>query len=268
MSGTDLPPTSRIEEVARRIADGRRDKRTVARLEPRLHPSWDEVYPIQDRVHDLLDRPDELGWKVGAASEEVQRLEGMPAPVVGRVYPGTVHESGTILPPELFINFRTCECEVAVELSTDLPARPDPWTVEEVAAAIGWVFPVIEVGDLVFDDWYGVRDFFGTCIDNAGASQLVRGERRRYEPGLDLAGIVISLFHNDEYVRDGHTVAAMGDPVVSATWTVNLRRRGGHGLRAGSIISTGTCTGHCFAETGDTVEARFTGLGDVTARFG
>ena len=54
----------------------------------------------------------------------------------------------------------------------------------------------------------------------------------------------------------------MGNPVTSLTWMVNRARAHGIGISAGEVVSTGTCTGHCFALPGDTVSADFGPLGE------
>ncbi len=93
----------------------------------------------------------------------------------------------------------------------------------------GWD-SVLEIGDCVFRDWYGSSGFYGTCLDNGGG-------------------------------------AAMGHPVTSLTWMLNWARAHGRAVRAGVIVSTGTCTGHLVAAPGDTVRAGFGPLGVVEAHF-
>ena len=59
----------------------------------------------------------------------------------------------------------------------------------------------------------------------------------------------------------------MGHPLTSLTWLANWLSARGHGLEAGEIVSTGTCTGHCFCARGDEVSVDFGPLGVVTAHF-
>ncbi|MCU1493769.1 MAG: hypothetical protein JWO62_1533, partial [Acidimicrobiaceae bacterium] len=56
-------------------------------------------------------------------------------------------------------------------------------------------------------------------------------------------------------------------PVTSLTWILNWLSRHGRGIRAGEVVSTGTCTGHCFAAPGDDVHAEFDELGVIDAHF-
>ena len=59
----------------------------------------------------------------------------------------------------------------------------------------------------------------------------------------------------------------MGHPLTSLTWLVNWLVGHGRGIDAGEIVSTGTCTGHCFCAPGDSVSVDFGRIGALTARF-
>ena len=48
---------------------------------------------------------------------------------------------------------------------------------------------------------------------------------------------------------------------------VNWARSHGRPVEAGEVISTGTCTGHLFAQSGDVVSADFASLGVVQVEF-
>ena len=78
----------------------------------------------------------------------------------------------------------------------------------------------------------------------------------------------MDLYLNGWYIKSGQGKAAMGHPLTSLTWMVNWARQQGRAVAAGEIISTGTCTGHCFAAPGDVASADFGELGKVEARFG
>jgi 2-keto-4-pentenoate hydratase len=77
--------------------------------------------------------------------------------------------------------------------------------------------------------------------------------------------MVLSL--NGQYVKEGFGRAAMGHPLTALTWLVNWLGDHGRGLPAGEIVSTGTCTGHCFVAAGDEVSVDFHEAGIVEARF-
>lgn len=255
-----------IDQIAQRIADARRSGTQTENLPEELYPIWDEIYLVHDRVHALLGRSS-IGWKMGAASREVQLAEGMPEPIIGRIYPDGVHPSGSVLGPELFIAYRLCESEFVLTLGHDVPAGTEPLSREAIEGAVATVRPGLEVGDMVFPDWYATNPFWGACLDNAGGSQLVLGPETPYRSGMDLANAKMTLSRNGEIVRIGSGREALGDPIDSALWMVNRRRARGDAIPAGTLLSTGTCTGHTFAERGDRMSVDFGELGVAELRF-
>jgi 2-keto-4-pentenoate hydratase len=207
------------------------------------------------------------GWKVGAASQEVRRAENIPSPSPGRIYRRSIFQSPATIGPEYFVNYRLCECEFAFELSQDFPVRDEPYSEDEVRSGLGALMPVIEIGDSVFEDWYSISGYFGGMYDNGGGAALTTGRRRTDWAALDLPNANIDLYVNDNYIKSGLGVEAMGHPVTSLTWMINWVRERGRPVQAGEIVSTGTCTAHCFAAPGDRVSADFGDLGLVEVTF-
>jgi 2-keto-4-pentenoate hydratase len=68
-------------------------------------------------------------------------------------------------------------------------------------------------------------------------------------------------------VKSGHGRAAMGHPLTSLTWMVNWLRERGRPLRAGEVVSTGTCTGHFFAAPGDRLDVDYGPVGRVVVEY-
>ncbi len=255
-----------VREVVDIIATGHRNRRAVE-LPVRLRTrDWPSVEKVILRLDAELGRKGG-GWKIGAASDEIRRAEGLPSPSPGRIYQDTIFDSGAQIGPELIINFRNVECEFAFELKRGFEVRDAPYDQEEVTAGIATLFPVLELGDTVFLDWYGASGYFGSCLDNGGGAALVKGARFDDWRSIDLAKTGMDLYLNEYYIKSGQGVAAMGNPLTSLTWMVNWAR--GHGLpiAEGEIVSTGTCTGHCFAARGDVVSADFGDLGLVQVEY-
>jgi 2-keto-4-pentenoate hydratase len=255
-----------MEAVVEAIAGGREERRSVV-LSPELQTrDWPSVMAVTLSLDERLAW-EAAGWKIGAASEEVRRSEGLPGPAPGRIYRGTVFESPALLPSSLFINYRNVECEFAFRLGDALSPREKPYTEQEVAATIDCLLPALEIGDTVFEDWYGASGYFGSCLDNGGGAALVLGAPIRDWHEMDLANARIELHMNGQFVKEGFGRAAMGHPLTSLTWLVNWLGGLGRGLEAGELVSTGTCTGHCFAAPGDEIAVEFDGAGMVEARF-
>jgi 2-keto-4-pentenoate hydratase len=260
-----LSPGERAEVVAL-IADGREHRRSVT-LPPRLWTrDWDSVTGVMLDVSDRLGW-EPAGWKIGAASAEVRRAEGMPDASPGRIYRATVRRSPAELGPELFINYRNVECELAFRLRHALPPGAVRYEEDEVADAVECVLPVLEIGDTVFEDWYSASSYLGVCLDNGGGAALVCGDAVGDWRALDLAGTRIEISVAGQRVNEGYGRAAMGHPLTSLTWLANWLSVRGRGLEAGEIVSTGTCTGHCFCARGDEVSVDFGALGRVSAHF-
>ena len=255
-----------LSAVVEAIALGREERRSVALPVELQTRDWQSVTAVALRLDERLGW-EPAGWKIGAASEEVRRSEGLPGPAPGRIYTGTVFESPARLPGSLFINYRNVECEFAFRLGADLSPRETPYSEEEVAASIDCLMPTLELGDTVFEDWYGASGYFGSCLDNGGGAALVTGTPIRDWRGLDLPGARIELRLNGRFVKEGLGRAAMGHPLTSLTWLVNWLGEHGRVLEAGEIVSTGTCTGHCFVAAGDEVSVAFDGAGLVEALF-
>jgi 2-keto-4-pentenoate hydratase len=227
---------------------------------------WESVTAVALALDERLGW-EPAGWKIGAASNEIRMSEGLPGASPGRIYRPTVFESPARLPARLFINYRNVECEFAFRLRDPLPAREAEYLEDEVADALECLFPTLEIGDTVFDDWYGSSGFFGSCLDNGGGAALVCGEPVADWRDLDLANARMDNSLNGHHINTGYGRAAMGHPLTSLTWLANWLGEHGRGLEAGEIVSTGTCTGHCFCAPGDDVSVDFGPLGTLTAHF-
>jgi 2-keto-4-pentenoate hydratase len=265
-SRTSPLSAAEIDEVVGIIASARAQRRAVE-LPERLHTrDWASVMSV---VLGLEVRRGlrGVGWKIGAASQDIRQAEGVPGPSPGRIYDGTVFPSGASLGPELFINYRNIECEFAFRLGLAFPARDQEYAEADVVAGIDALFPVLELGDCVFLDWYGASAYFGSCLDNGGGAALVQGATVQNWQDVDLARSEMGLYLNGWYIKSGQGSAAMGHPVTSLTWMINWARAHGRPVAAGEVVSTGTCTGHCFALPGDVASADFGPLGRVEVSF-
>ncbi|MCL2419655.1 MAG: fumarylacetoacetate hydrolase family protein [Conexibacteraceae bacterium] len=261
-------PLSAVEvsEVVEIISTGRITG-SSAHLPERLRTrDWDSVRRVELELDRRLGWPS-AGWKVGAASDEVRQAEGLPGPIPGRLYQGRVFKGPALIPGDLFINYRNVECELAFHLAEGFAARSEPYTETEVAARIRDLVPALEIGDMVFEDWYGSSGYFGSCLDNGGGGVLVYGEPVAAWRSLNLPEAELRLYVNGSFVKSGAGQAAMGHPLTSLTWLVNWVCGNGLPIAAGEVISTGTCTGHCFVAPGDEVTLDVPGIGAVSASF-
>ena len=258
--------TGEVAEAVELIAAGRIERRSVVLPERLRTRDWNSAMAVLLGLEARLPgKP--AGWKIGAASEQVRLSEGLPAPTPGRIYTDTLFSSPALLSPELFINYRNCECEFAFRLGTDVPARDRPYTEKDARAVVDCLLPVIEIGDMVFTDWYAASAYYGPCLDNGGGAAVVHGAEFTDWDEHDLAAASIDVIFNGTPLKSGRGIAAMGHPITSLTWMINWLSERGRSLQAGDLVSTGTCTGHCFAQVGDTVSADFGPFGVVAVTF-
>lgn len=204
------------------------------------------------------------GWKIGCTSEYAQKLLKTNGPFAGRVLAPRLFASGSVL-PGLAYQLRGLEGEFAFVLGRDLKPRKRPYTRAEVKAAVAELRPAIEVVDSRFADWMSV----GTpCLiaDMGCNAALIVGKPVKRWRSLDLTKAKARMKVDGKTVGQGVGGDALGDPLLALTWLANFLRTG-DGLKAGQVVSTGTCTGFHQAEPKAEVTAEFGKLGKVKLKL-
>ena len=163
---------------------------------------------------------------------------------------------GTLLQPRV-------EAELAFVMERDLTGPGV--TTANALAAIGGVFPAIEVVDSRIADWR-IR-LVDTVADNASSGLLVMGGRLRKVTELDLRLVGVVVSRGGAMIDTGAGAAALGNPARCVAWLANklgrLRRRAQRGRRG----PAGRGAPHGPVRPGDMFRAEFSRLGAVTARF-
>jgi 2-keto-4-pentenoate hydratase len=143
------------------------------------------------------------GWKVANITPQQQKGSGIGRPVCAPLMAEWSQPSPGKFPRASFTDAFMVECEFAFELGVDIPPRATPYTRAEIVARIASVRPAIEFID------------------------------KRVVPAVPVEAM--------EAAR-GTGAAIKGDPLLAVVdlanapppWTV---------LRAGQIVTTGSCTG-------------------------
>lgn len=228
-----------------------------------------EGYAIQAHLesHDSL-----FGWKIAATSAAGQHHIGVDGPLAGRILAQRVYAAGGTIPwANNYMN--VAEAEFAFRMGRDLPPRAEPYTVADVLNAVATLHPAIEVPDSRFTDFASVG---GPALiaDNACAHDFVLGPATTadWRP-MDLVehratGTVTGGTITGGVTHEGIGRNVLGDPRVALTWLANELSTHGITLRAGEIVTTGTCAIPLPIAPGDEVTADFGILGRVSARFG
>ncbi|HEU0217773.1 MAG TPA: 2-keto-4-pentenoate hydratase [Stellaceae bacterium] len=212
-----------------------------------------DSYQIQDAVTAKLGEKIG-GWKVG-----ISPLGGhFAAPI----YASTVVPSPASLPAN---NFKIIgiECEIGFRFDRALPARPQPYTRDEVLAACSLV-PTIEVVDSRYQNFRAI-DRLMVLADNFSNGGLVYGPAASNWDGIDLAHPPIEVTADGKPFADCTGLRA-GTPMELLLAAV-AHANGRGGIAAGAVITTGTHTGLVFTEPGGKIAADYGKFGRVEVSF-
>lgn len=200
-----------------------------------------------------------VGHKVGLSSRAMQRQLGVDSPDLGHLFAGEVLRSGATLQVGALLAPRV-EPEIAFVLARAL--RGPDVSVEQVLAATDHVLPALEIIDSRISDWrIGLVD---TVADNASGAGAVLGDTPVPVNGLDLPGVAVQLFLDDELVDSGTGAAVLEHPARAVAWLAGtLSELDGGGLEAGHVVLSGSCTKAFPVHPGTRVRAELSGLGCV-----
>jgi len=223
-----------------------------------------EAYAIQAEI-ERTSNARLFGWKIAATSEAGQKHINVAGPMAGRILAETVIPDGGTA-AMAGNEMRVAEPEFAFRMAIDLPPRSSPYTIAEVLDAVDTLHPAIEIPDSRFADFVNAGEA-QIIADNACAHLFVMGRPTTANwRALDLVEQkpVITL-RAQQYV--GHGKNVLGDPRIALAWLANELRQLGLTLRAGEVVTTGTCHPPLAIRSGDLVEADFGQLGKVSVRF-
>jgi 2-keto-4-pentenoate hydratase len=206
-----------------------------------------------------------FGWKIAATSAAGQKHINVDGPMAGRILPDTVIADGgtaSMAGNEM----RVGEPEFAFRMARDLPPRSSPYTVQEVLDAVATLHPAIEIPDSRFKDFVNAGAA-QIIADNACAHLFVLGAPTTANwRAIDLVEEkpVITL-RGKQYV--GHGKNVLGDPLIALAWLANELRGLSITLKAGEVVTTGTCHAPLPIQAGDLLAADFGALGKVSVAF-
>jgi 2-keto-4-pentenoate hydratase len=244
-----------IERAAHILVQARRDMKPLDSLPDGLKPSSiEEAHAIQDAVSR------QLGQLIGGF-KAMALASGDPTR--GIIYGGTIHSSPCELPASTVPQCGV-EGEVAFIFRRDLPYRAAPYTRNEVAAVVD-ACAAIEVVHSRFAQKAPVSNL-EKLADSISNGALVHDVPRSDWRGLQPGKLKVTLSVNGETVLDQVGGHPTGDPLGVAVVLANIWREKG-GVRAGQIVTCGSCTGLKFLKPGDVCSVRFEGLGAVEVTF-
>jgi 2-keto-4-pentenoate hydratase len=244
-----------IERAAHVLVQARRDMKPLTGLPDGLKPtSIEAAHAIQDEVSHQLG-------KLIAGFKAMAPVDGEPTR--GAIYGGTVHPSPCKLPASTVPQCGV-EGEVAFIFRRDLPNRATPYTRNEVAAVVD-ACAAIEVVHSRFGQKAPVSNL-EKLADSISNGALVFGAPTSEWRNLQLGKLKVTLSVNGKSRLDQVGGHPTGDPLGIAVVLANIWREKG-GVRAGQLVTCGSCTGLKFLKPGDTCAVRFEGLGAAEVTF-
>jgi len=243
-----------------RLAESRIDA-----LPPEIRPSsLAEGYAIQEAMLERVGQP-AIGWKIAATSAAGQKHIGVTEPLAGRLFRDFVLAEGARRPIARN-HMRVAEAEFAFKMARDLPPRGKDYDMREVCDAVAAMHLAIEVPDARYE----IFDTIGApsiCADCAFHAWFVLGPEVPDWRGIDLSKQPVRAWKKSEVVAEGSGANALGDPRIALTWLANHLNSRGLALKAGEVITTGTCVKPVAIGAGDTVVADYFALGKMSAGF-
>lgn len=251
------PREKELLEAANLLLDARRTHTHLTDLPPALQPASLEEATC---VHGFLAQAfGEIGgWKIGAPSADA-------TPFFAPMPRAWMASTGALLYGHRY-RYRGIEAEIAFCLGSDLPARAQPYTHEEVYAAVASCHPAIEELESGIIDPNAVNRLT-MLADLQIHGAFVYGPAYPDWRSLDFSKESVTLLM-DGVVRMERTGSnTSGDLLRLLPYLANEGAERTGGLRAGQWITTGSWIGAVPALPHSSVEVRFSNAGAVALRF-
>lgn len=243
-----------------------REGTTLAELPAGCRPATrGEGYRIQALLEARSGSP-LFGWKIAATSAAGQAHINVDGPLAGRIIRENVFDSGADVP--LGANrMRVAEPEFAFRMARDLPPRRHPYSTQEVVDAVAALHPAIELPDSRYQDFTAVGPA-QLIADDACAHLFVLGDAAASDwRRVDLAAHRVIGRVGDRLTREGEGANVLSGPLDALAWLANELSGLGVALKAGEVVTTGTCMAPLPIGPGDAVGADFGELGRVSVRL-
>jgi 2-keto-4-pentenoate hydratase len=180
------------------------------------------------------------GHKIGATSEEVQRMLGCREPIHAPIRREDVLASGAAfrIPPGML----GIECEFGFQLGDDFPASAGASDIGALRLAVAECFVALELvgrrvpAEVPLTEVSAIADF----SLNVG---VVRGAAIPDWQQRDLTSIPVRAVVDGVQAAAGTAVVVLGHPLNALHWLAGALSKRGDRLRRGDIVLTGTCTG-------------------------
>ncbi|QIG47133.1 hypothetical protein G5V57_04890 [Nordella sp. HKS 07] len=234
-------------------------------LEPGQRPVEErEAYALQAEANGLLAEAlgRISGHKIGCTTPVMQEFLGIASPCAGQVFDRTVLSQAGQVSRASYRKLGV-ECEIVVEIGTDIEPRRQDHTRQSVESHVRAAMAGIEIVDDRYADYrsLGVHTLIADNFFNAGC---VLGSPVTGWQALDLVSLTGHMRINDSEVGRGTGAMVMGHPLEALAWLANARSARGEGLRRGEFVFLGSLVETKWLNAGDMVMIEVEGLGQVS----
>ncbi len=253
-----------VQVAVERLVEARAIHRLATPLsETDTDLTFEQAYAIQDALRAELERKGEqiMGWKVGVTSQAAREAMGVEHPIAGFLLRSGQYASGAEVPLDRFANLGV-EVEVAFRMRTKLMGPGV--TADSAGLAVEGAFAALELPDFLFSSKPRAADF---VADGVHANAIVLGSPLTPIRTLDLALEGVVYEHNGKIVATNTAAEVMGTPLNSLAWLANHLGSRGLSLKPGDVVMSGSICKLLRPKAGDTIRAKFTRLGSVSAKF-
>jgi 2-keto-4-pentenoate hydratase len=261
-----MPGEARLRAASELLWRHWEEGRRLVGLPAELRPATRrEAYAVQALL-EAHSREPLFGWKIAATSAAGQAHINVDGPLAGRLLREKVFSSGADVP--LGANhMRVAEPEFAFRMAHELPPRARSYSLAEVEDAVATLHPAIELPDSRYEDFTAVGAP-QLIADNACAHLFVLGDPAPAAwRDIDLAAHRVGGVVQGKLEREGRGANVLAGPLDALTWLANELSGLGLTLKAGEVVTTGTCMIPLPIDRGDEVSADFGVLGRVSVHI-
>lgn len=223
----------------------------------------DTAYTVQDLLHESLTEHfgPISGHKIGCTTQVMQEYLKIDHPCAGMVPASMVHE-GTGRYKRAELVRPGIECEIAVVLAADMPARPKGYDRAIAAQAVGGAMASIELVDERWTD-FRERPTSSLVADDFFNAGCVLSKPVDIDP-LGMDRLTGRLRINGELIGEGVGGDILGHPMDALAWLASFRAGRGQPLKAGEFVTLGSIVKTEWIEAGDEVVTEIDGIGIAT----
>jgi 2-keto-4-pentenoate hydratase len=204
------------------------------------------------------------GYSIQGTTALSRRLICCDEPIFGPLLDSDVALSGTSF--RLPHGMLGAGCALSFVLARPYPLENEDISRDTVSRALASCRPAIELlgrrvpGSMPLNAYTTTADFALSVLHVQGGGVNHWGD-------LNLAGVHVSARLNGQVVGEGDGGDVLGHPLDAVLWLARALLMRGRELDAGDTVTTGTCTGILQVLPGQTLEADFGALGQVSVAF-